>query len=122
MGGLFNGPDVWAKLANNAETRGFLAQPDFVQMMNAIQANPDSVGQYIQDPRMMKVMGVLLGVNTCSSVTLNISLLFLVLLGTQQSPSHITTAGHYSRRQLFGIRKLSSFGFCSWLCPQHWRT
>jgi len=63
MGGLFNSPDVWSKLAANPATRGYLAQPDFVKMLQTVQANPDTIGNYMQDPRMMQVMGVLLGVN-----------------------------------------------------------
>jgi stress-induced-phosphoprotein 1 len=63
MSNLFNSPDVWAKISTNPTTRGFLAQPDFVQMLSAVQANPSALGSYMQDPRMMQVMGVLLGVN-----------------------------------------------------------
>merc|ERR1711966_638850 len=47
----------------NPQTRGYLQQPDFVAMLQAVQANPSSLGQYMQDPRMMQVMGVLMGIN-----------------------------------------------------------
>lgn len=63
IGNLFSSPDVWAKISTNPMTRGFLAQPDFVQMLSAVQANPSMLSNYMNDPRMMQVMGVLLGVN-----------------------------------------------------------
>eukprot|EP00216_Chloropicon_sp_CCMP2111_P002259 CAMPEP_0198243450 /NCGR_PEP_ID=MMETSP1446-20131203/27808_1 /TAXON_ID=1461542 ORGANISM="Unidentified sp, Strain CCMP2111" /NCGR_SAMPLE_ID=MMETSP1446 /ASSEMBLY_ACC=CAM_ASM_001112 /LENGTH=588 /DNA_ID=CAMNT_0043927267 /DNA_START=39 /DNA_END=1805 /DNA_ORIENTATION=+ len=66
MGSLFNSPDVWAKIANNPQTSSYLAQPDFVQMLRNVQNDPKSVSNYLQDPRMMQVFGVLLGVNVMS--------------------------------------------------------
>ncbi|KAK3261357.1 DNA binding protein, partial [Cymbomonas tetramitiformis] len=66
LGNMFSSPDIWAKLAQNPETRGYLAQPDFVQMLNAVQANPSALGTYMSDPRMMKVLGMMIGVNVSS--------------------------------------------------------
>uniref|UniRef100_A0A7R9XLY5 STI1 domain-containing protein n=1 Tax=Polyblepharides amylifera TaxID=1486889 RepID=A0A7R9XLY5_9CHLO len=63
LGNMFSGADIWAKLAANPNTRAYLQQPDFVQMINNVQANPGLVSNYLQDPRMMQVMGALLGVN-----------------------------------------------------------
>jgi hypothetical protein len=48
LGGIFSSPDVWAKLSMNPQTRGYLQQPDFVAMLQAVQANPSSLGQYMQ--------------------------------------------------------------------------
>lgn len=62
FGNMF-GPDVWVKLQNDPRTRPFLQQPDFVAMISDAQKNPSSVSRYINDPRMMQVIGVLLGVN-----------------------------------------------------------
>lgn len=44
-------------------TRPYLQQPDFVAMINDAQKNPNNLSRYINDPRMMQVIGVLLGVN-----------------------------------------------------------
>jgi len=62
FGNMF-GPDVWVKLQNDPRTRPFLQQPDFLAMISDAQKNPSSVSRYINDPRMMQVIGVLLGVN-----------------------------------------------------------
>ncbi|XP_024541869.1 hsp70-Hsp90 organizing protein 3-like [Selaginella moellendorffii] len=63
FGNLFQGPDVWAKLQQDPRTKGFLAQPDFLKMMQDLQRNPNALNLYMNDPRMMQVLGVLLGVN-----------------------------------------------------------
>ena len=62
FGNMF-GPDVWVKLQGDPRTRQYLQQPDFVAMINDAQKNPSNVSRYINDPRMMQVIGVLLGVN-----------------------------------------------------------
>ena len=60
---MFSDPGLLGKLAMNPQTSAFLQQPDFLQMIQAIQRNPSSVNMYLQDPRMMQVLGVLLGLN-----------------------------------------------------------
>jgi stress-induced-phosphoprotein 1 len=62
FGNMF-GPDVWVKLQSDPRTRPYLQQPDFVAMITDSQKNPSNVSRYINDPRMMQVIGVLLGVN-----------------------------------------------------------
>lgn len=62
FGNMF-GPDVWVKIQGDPRTRHFLQQPDFVAMINDCQKNPSNVSRYINDPRMMQVIGVMLGVN-----------------------------------------------------------
>lgn len=62
FGNMF-GPDVWVKLQSDPRTRPYLQQPDFVAMISDAQKNPSNVSRYINDPRMMQVIGVLLGVN-----------------------------------------------------------
>ncbi|KAJ8632217.1 hypothetical protein MRB53_025553 [Persea americana] len=57
---MFRGPEVWAKLTADPTTRGYLQQPDFLQMMQDVQRNPSSLNLYLKDPRMMQVIGVLL--------------------------------------------------------------
>jgi stress-induced-phosphoprotein 1 len=51
------------KLAMDPQTRGYLAQPDFIAMLTDVQKNPGQFGKYMSDPRMMKVLSVALGVS-----------------------------------------------------------
>ncbi|MCL7045465.1 hypothetical protein MKW94_012086 [Papaver nudicaule] len=63
FGKIFDRPDLWAKLMADPSTRMYLQQPDFVQMIQNIQKNPDMVNMYMNDQRMMAVLGVLLNIN-----------------------------------------------------------
>ncbi|RZC73354.1 hypothetical protein C5167_048834 [Papaver somniferum] len=63
FGKIFDRPDLWAKLMADPSTRMYLQQPDFVQMIQNIQKNPDMVNLYMNDQRMMAVLGVLLNIN-----------------------------------------------------------
>ncbi|GER28016.1 stress-inducible protein [Striga asiatica] len=54
------GPEMWVKLASDPSTRGLLQQPDFVKMLQDIQKNPNNLNLYLQDPRVMQALGVLL--------------------------------------------------------------
>ncbi|KAL2607811.1 hypothetical protein R1flu_026384 [Riccia fluitans] len=63
FGTIFQGPDVWVKISNDPRTKQFLSQPDFVKMLQDVQRSPGNLNRYINDPRMMQVLGVLLGVN-----------------------------------------------------------
>ena len=40
-----------------------LQQPDFLKMIQDVQKNPDNMNQYLTDPCMMQVLGVLLNIN-----------------------------------------------------------
>ncbi|KAF8092933.1 hypothetical protein N665_0396s0022 [Sinapis alba] len=62
FGDAFKGPEMWAKLTADPSTRGFLKQPDFVNMMQEIQRNPSSLNLYLKDQRVMQSLGVLLNV------------------------------------------------------------
>jgi stress-induced-phosphoprotein 1 len=62
FGNMF-GPDVWVKLQGDPRTRPYLQQPDFVAMINDAQKNPNNLSRYTNDPRMLQVVAVLLGVN-----------------------------------------------------------
>jgi stress-induced-phosphoprotein 1 len=57
LGGLF-GPDLINKIASNPKCSPYLAQPDFMAKIQAIQANPSSMNQYMNDPRIMTVLMV----------------------------------------------------------------
>ncbi|CAH2048067.1 unnamed protein product [Thlaspi arvense] len=62
FGDAFQGPEMWAKLTADASTRGYLKQPDFVNMMQEIQKNPSNLNHYLKDQRVMQALGVLLNV------------------------------------------------------------
>ena len=44
FGNLLKG-DIWTKLRTNPKTAGFCNQPDFIQMVNAMQAQPQLMSQ-----------------------------------------------------------------------------
>ncbi len=63
LGKLFGDPNLLAKLAANPRTSKHLADPSFVQKLQYYQQNPKSADSAFQDPRMIDVLGVLMGVN-----------------------------------------------------------
>jgi stress-induced-phosphoprotein 1 len=63
LGGMFNDPGMYEKLANNPKTAPLLADPEFMAKLKKIQSNPNSVGEEIRDPRFLQVMSVLLGID-----------------------------------------------------------
>lgn len=63
LGGMFNDPSLFQKLANNPKTASLLADADFMAKLKKIQQNPNSVGEEIRDPRFLQVMSVLLGID-----------------------------------------------------------
>jgi stress-induced-phosphoprotein 1 len=63
---MLSAPDLMGKLAVDPSTRGFLAQPDFMAMLSEVQKKPDTFAQHMNDPRMMKVLSVALGINVMS--------------------------------------------------------
>lgn len=68
LGGMFNDPGLFQKLANNPKTSALLADQDFMAKLKKIQQNPNSVGEEIRDPRFLQVMSVLLGIEDRKSV------------------------------------------------------
>jgi stress-induced-phosphoprotein 1 len=60
--GIF-GPDAMARLAADPQTRGLLADPGFVAMVTDVQRNPNNMSLYLKDPRFMKAVGAVLGIN-----------------------------------------------------------
>ena len=57
LGGLF-GPDFMAKLATNPQTRSYLADPSFMQLLQSIQSNPQNLNMALADPRFQQAMSV----------------------------------------------------------------
>jgi stress-induced-phosphoprotein 1 len=62
VGKMFQGPELWRKVAADPTTRGYLDQPDFVQMLREVQRNPSSLNSYLSDQRMVQVLTLMLGI------------------------------------------------------------
>jgi stress-induced-phosphoprotein 1 len=63
LGKMFADPNLIGKLATNPRTQKHLADPSFVQKLQLMQKNPKLAETAIQDPRMIDVLGVLMGVD-----------------------------------------------------------
>ena len=63
LGGMFNDPQLYQKLAANPKTSKFLVDPSFMQKLRQIQQNPNGNQDIFSDPRMLQVLGVLMGVD-----------------------------------------------------------
>ncbi|KAG0270703.1 Hsp90 cochaperone [Actinomortierella ambigua] len=61
--GQFFGPDTIPRMASNPKLAPFLSQPDVMEKIRAIQANPNALNQYMQDPRIMTIMMGLMGID-----------------------------------------------------------
>ncbi|KAI8927489.1 stress-induced protein sti1-like protein [Entophlyctis helioformis] len=57
------GPGLFEKIAANPKLAPFLAQADLVAKLRDIQANPNNINLYMQDPRMMNIMLGLMGLD-----------------------------------------------------------
>jgi stress-induced-phosphoprotein 1 len=66
FGQIFSG-DVLARIAGNPQISKYLAEPDYVQKIKSLQTNPQLIGQYLQDQRIMQTMGALMGINITSA-------------------------------------------------------
>ncbi|KAK4984752.1 Hsp90 cochaperone [Elasticomyces elasticus] len=63
LGSMFNDPQLYQKLAANPKTSKFLGDAQFMNELQQLKKNPNSVGQAMGDPRMLQVMSVLLGID-----------------------------------------------------------
>lgn len=63
LGSMFNDPNMIQKLAGNPKTASLLADPAFMQKLQELKSNPNRVGEFMQDPRFLQVMSVLLGID-----------------------------------------------------------
>ncbi|KAF4968984.1 hypothetical protein FZEAL_10312 [Fusarium zealandicum] len=63
LGQMFNDPNMMQKLASNPKTSGFLADPSFMAKLQSIKDNPSNAQEIFSDPRLLTVMGVLMGVD-----------------------------------------------------------
>jgi len=60
---FFSDPNLLGKLATNPRTQKHLADPSFVQKIKMMQSNPQLTGNVFEDPRMIDVLGVAMGVD-----------------------------------------------------------
>lgn len=60
---MFSDPNLIQKLASNPKTSSLLADPTFMAKLSAIQQNPSNMQEMFSDPRMIQVLGVLMGVD-----------------------------------------------------------
>jgi stress-induced-phosphoprotein 1 len=63
LGGMFNDPQMIQKLAANPKTASLLGDSEFMGKLQQLQKNPNMAGQFMQDPRFLQVMSVLLGID-----------------------------------------------------------
>lgn len=63
LGSMFKDPQLLQKLAQNPKTSKFLADPTFMAKLNAIKQKPNGSQDIFSDPRMIQVLGVLMGVD-----------------------------------------------------------
>ncbi len=57
------GQDTFARLAAHPKYSKWLADPDFMQKITAVQQNPSNVGEILKDQRVMEVWGWLMGID-----------------------------------------------------------
>ncbi|KAF8665789.1 hypothetical protein AX16_000235 [Volvariella volvacea WC 439] len=61
---MFSDPNLFAKLAANPRTQKHLADPAFVKKLQLLQSSPElAKDPFGQDPRMIDVLGVLMGID-----------------------------------------------------------
>ncbi|VUC22266.1 unnamed protein product [Clonostachys rosea] len=60
---MFNDPNLIQKLASNPKTSSLLADPSFMAKLQLIQKDPQNMQSLFDDPRMLQVLGVLMGVD-----------------------------------------------------------
>lgn len=62
LGQIFQDPNFLQKLASNPQTASFLGDPTFMEKLNRIRTDPSAIQNEISDPRVMQVIGALLGI------------------------------------------------------------
>ncbi|KAI0879814.1 uncharacterized protein GGS22DRAFT_113183 [Annulohypoxylon maeteangense] len=63
IGKMFQDPNLLQKLMSNPKTSGYFADPSFMAKIQAIQQNPQNTQDLFSDPRMIQVLGVLMGID-----------------------------------------------------------
>ncbi|XP_012152804.1 stress-induced phosphoprotein 1 [Megachile rotundata] len=60
----FNTPDLFVKLANDSRTKGYLQDPEYLNLLQELRNNPQSLATKLQDTRVLTTLSVILGLNT----------------------------------------------------------
>lgn len=63
LGKMFNDPNMIQKLASNPKTSSYLSDPTFMAKLQQLQKNPQMSPDMFSDPRMIQVLGVMMGVD-----------------------------------------------------------
>ncbi|CEJ89201.1 Putative Heat shock protein [[Torrubiella] hemipterigena] len=63
LGKMFNDPNLLQKIANNPKTSAYLSDPTFMAKLQQLQQNPQMSPDMFSDPRMIQVLGVMMGVD-----------------------------------------------------------
>ncbi|KAH7103020.1 putative stress-induced protein STI1 [Auriculariales sp. MPI-PUGE-AT-0066] len=63
IGKMFQDPQLYQKLAANPKTAHLLSDASFMNQLRMIQQNPQLAGNAFNDPRMISVLGVLMGID-----------------------------------------------------------
>ncbi|KAK3905764.1 heat shock protein sti1 [Staphylotrichum tortipilum] len=63
LGKTFSDPNLLQKLASNPKTSAMLADPTFVAKLQSLKDNPNNMQEMFSDPRLIQVLGVLMGVD-----------------------------------------------------------
>lgn len=59
---IFSDPKLWEKLRADPKMSSYLNEPDFIQIINELKADPKSLTKHIRDPRVMQAFATMLGV------------------------------------------------------------
>ena len=68
LSGIFSDPQMIQKIASNPKTSSFLSDPSFMQKLQRIRQNPNNIGTEMSDPRILQVMGVLMGIDISTAM------------------------------------------------------
>ncbi|KAH8596716.1 putative heat shock protein sti1 like protein [Bisporella sp. PMI_857] len=63
FGNMFSDPQLFQKLAANPKTSKLLSDASFMQKLQYMQKNPNDTTAMFNDPRMISVLGVLMGID-----------------------------------------------------------
>ena len=63
LGNMFNDPQLFQKLANSPKTSHLLGNPQFMAKLQNLRQNPKDIGMAFQDPQMLQVLSVLMGID-----------------------------------------------------------
>jgi len=63
MANPFLTSDLFDKLRSDPRTRAYLDDPEYVKLVQDLQSNPNSLGQRLNDTRVLTTLSVLLGIN-----------------------------------------------------------